>query len=201
MTSADPGPAPTDGTPPWVRLLDQAMPTWQFAEIHGRFIRAPEDRVWSALLGLRVRDVTVTRVLMRARAGRRNVMGDGDAVALDALGPGEVARRENRELLLGLVIPLSSESRGRLEDLSMLRPQSIDELRADRGDGWAREGMDFRLFPLESGTRLLTETRVAVSGERARRAFRIYWRAIRGGSGLIRRDLLRAVAVSAKLPA
>src|SRR2546430_1395256 len=107
MTSAGPGPTTTDGPTPSVRLLDQAMPTWQFAEMHGRFIRAHEDRVWGALLGLRVRDVTLTRVLMRARAGGRNVMGDADAVALDAMGPAEVARRDNRELLLGLLIPLS----------------------------------------------------------------------------------------------
>ena len=191
----------TEGGVSAVRLLDQAMPKWQFAETHGRFIRAPEDRVWSALLGLRVRDVTLTRVLMRTRAGGRNVMGDADAAALDAMPPGEVARRDNRELLLGLLIPLSSGSRGRVDDLSLLRPRSIEELTRERGEGWARVGMDFRLFPLESGTRLLTETRVAVSGEQARRVFRIYWTAIRGGSGMIRRDLLRAVALSAKQPA
>ena len=43
-------------------------------------------------------------------------------------------------------------------------------------------------------TALHTETRVLATGRRARRAFGAYWLVIRGGSGLIRREMLRAVA-------
>jgi hypothetical protein len=50
----------------------------------------------------------------------------------------------------------------------------------------------FELEALGDGTRLSTETRVQPT-DTAARAFRPYWWAIRAGSGLIRRDVLRAV--------
>jgi hypothetical protein len=60
--------------------------------------------------------------------------------------------------------------------------------------GWAKVATDFRLEPERGGTRISTETRVLATDVRARRAFTAYWIVIRVGSGLIRRDLLRAVA-------
>ncbi len=54
--------------------------------------------------------------------------------------------------------------------------------------------MDFVLEPEEAGTRLSTETRVTATDARSRVQFALYWLAIRGGSGLIRRDMLRAIA-------
>ena len=48
-------------------------------------------------------------------------------------------------------------------------------------------------MPDDSGSRLVTETRVESTDARARRLFALYWLVIRLGSGLIRRDLLRAV--------
>jgi hypothetical protein len=61
--------------------------------------------------------------------------------------------------------------------------------------------MDFRLAPRGSATELSTETRVLATGRRSRRTFRLYWLAIRGGSGLIRRELLRAVGRRAEAAA
>lgn len=43
------------------------------------------------------------------------------------------------------------------------------------------------------GILLTTETRVAVEDPGARRRIAVYWAVIRVGSGLIRRDVLRAV--------
>jgi len=48
---------------------------------------------------------------------------------------------------------------------------------------------DFRL----EGGELSTETRVAGTDAHARRRFGLYWLAIRPGSGLIRREWLRAI--------
>jgi hypothetical protein len=47
---------------------------------------------------------------------------------------------------------------------------------------------------LLAATLLETETRVLATGPRAKRAFAAYWLVVRPGSGLIRRELLRAVA-------
>jgi hypothetical protein len=50
----------------------------------------------------------------------------------------------------------------------------------------------------EGTTRLTTETRVAATDRRTRLLFGVYWTAIRPGSGLIRREMLGAVARAAE---
>ena len=49
-----------------------------------------------------------------------------------------------------------------------------------------------------AGTLLSTETRVEATDARTRVLFGVYWTLIRLGSGLIRRDMLRAVARAAE---
>ena len=75
-----------------------------------------------------------------------------------------------------------------------LCPVDVDDLSRPLPDGWVRIGMDFRLTPVGRVTRLETETRVCATGPKAKRRFATYWLVIRPGSGLIRRELLRAVA-------
>ncbi|MEV6129018.1 hypothetical protein AB0M05_19625 [Streptomyces violaceusniger] len=54
--------------------------------------------------------------------------------------------------------------------------------------------MNFRLTPEGDGTLLSTETRVLNTDPATRRAFALYWGFMRAGSGMIRHDLLRAIA-------
>ena len=56
--------------------------------------------------------------------------------------------------------------------------------------GYAKMALNYRL---EDGM-LSTETRVLLTDERSRKAFRRYWLVIRPFSGLIRRAWLRAIA-------
>ena len=67
------------------------------------------------------------------------------------------------------------------------------EFAAFREPGFAKAVTSFEVFPDDSGSRLVTETRVEGTDARARRLFALYWLLIRPGSGLIRRSLLRAV--------
>jgi len=61
--------------------------------------------------------------------------------------------------------------------------------------------MDFRLTPLPGGrTHLETTTRSDGTDDVARRPFRSYWTVIAPFSGLLRRDILRAVARRAERP-
>jgi hypothetical protein len=61
--------------------------------------------------------------------------------------------------------------------------------------GFAKVAMAFRFTARDDGTTLAeTETRVAATDPAARAALGRYWILIRGPSGLIRRDWLRAVA-------
>jgi hypothetical protein len=82
-------------------------------------------------------------------------------------------------------------------------PPELDAsgLRTFAEPGWVKVGMDFVLQPEGAGTRLQTETRVAATDTRTRMLFAGYWLIIRAGSGLIRRDILRAVAQRAEVRA
>lgn len=79
-------------------------------------------------------------------------------------------------------------------------PPALDaaELRAFAGPGWVKVGYDFVLRADGAGTLLSTETRVEATDTRTRVLFGVYWTLIRLGSGLIRRDMLRAVARGAE---
>jgi hypothetical protein len=62
--------------------------------------------------------------------------------------------------------------------------------------------MDFRLTPLDQGrTMLETSTRCQPTDAAVRRRFGAYWRLIRPFSGLVRRDMLGAIARRAEASA
>jgi hypothetical protein len=178
------------------RLLDAALPRWNFTERHAREIQAPLHEVWRALAEATMGDLPLTRALMRLRRLGHGSGGSRDRTVLDALPPGELARREPYELLLGLVAPTSLRVDAR--SVAALRPADVDDFDRSLPDGWIRVGTDFRLTPdgpgTDAATRLETETRVLATGPRAKRRFAVYWFVIRPGSGLIRREMLRAVA-------
>ena len=118
------------------RLIDRAVPRWDFAERHARLVHAPPPRVWRALADVRVSDLPLTRLLMRVRTLGRRAVGDPDRRMLDALPPGEVARDEGREVLLAMVAPTSL--RTDIRSLDDLRAASVDELVRPMPDGWVR---------------------------------------------------------------
>jgi hypothetical protein len=66
---------------------------------------------------------------------------------------------------------------------------SFEDARA----GSVRMALGFRAEPVGEGSRLVTETRVAAVDDRARRAFRRYWRVVGPFSGLVRKRWLAAV--------
>ena len=81
------------------RLLDEAMPRWDVHERHQRVVAAPIEVVWRAVLDLTVSELPLTSALMRVRTFGAP-LGTPDRPVVDALPPGEVARREPTELLL-----------------------------------------------------------------------------------------------------
>ena len=174
-------------------LLDQAMPAWDVVEHHQRQVAADPDAVWAALLATPMSDLPVTRALMRVRTFGRGTPGSPERTVVEAFPPGEITRQAPQQLLLGLVAPV--RLRYSAADLPALRVATVAELQRTLPDGWVRIATDFRLVAAGAGTTTLsTDTRALASGPRARRAFRAYWLAVGWGSGLVRRELLRAVA-------
>jgi hypothetical protein len=72
------------------------------------------------------------------------------------------------------------------------RIAGADDFTSFDAPGWVRAAMDLRVVPYGAGSRLSTETRVHATDAEARRRFGRYWRIVRHGSALIRRELLRA---------
>lgn len=173
--------------------LDDVLPAPDFRERHACHIDAPPEAVWDALQKLRLGDLALTRALMSVRtlpmrlggtrapgAGSGTFLQDGPVALLEADAP--------RSVLAGAAIQpwkLTSGYDGPSLDAAGLRDFAEP--------GWAKSGFDFVLTAQDGGTRLATETRITATDARTRLVFGLYWAAIRAGSGLIRRDMLRAV--------
>jgi hypothetical protein len=171
------------------RTLETLVPRWDRRERHNKWIDADPDTVWNALRSLTAREVPVTRLLFRVRAGFGGAAPNPSLPLVEALPFQRMADRRPSELTVGTVVR-SSVRRSRTE---VTAPLDLDSFIVFAEPGWTKAAMDFTLEPERDGTRLRTETRVVSADDNARRSFALYWLMIRAGSGLIRRDLLRGV--------
>lgn len=175
-------------------LLERVLPHYDKREYHERVISAAPEAVWLALTELRVNDLTMTMALMRIRGGPvawlRGGAAPPDMRAVEAFPPRSLIEDAPRELVLGDI--------ARYASLNPIRPAvargDLAAFEAFAEPGWTKVAMNFRLTPLDGATLLSTETRIQSTDARTRRRFRLYWMLVRAGSGLIRRDLLGAIA-------
>jgi len=171
-------------------LIDQVMPAYDRREVHQRTIAAPPAAVWDAVHGLSSDELTVMRALMGLRTlGRRRA--DGGRPVLDGfrrMGFEVVAEEPGRELVVAGI--------GRFWELSggLRRVEGREHFSGFDEPGYAKVAFNFRL----DDDRLSTETRIAGTDAHARRRFGLYWLLVRPGSGLIRREWLRAIAKRAQ---
>ena len=177
------------------RLIDRVMPEWQWREFHARRIDAPPEAVWRAIHETPTDALRVTRPLMWLRTAGRNAPARGQPV-IATMPPRQIATNPPQELLLGLVFSTSEWW------ASATPPTSIETLDAMRLPGGVRVVVNMLVEPAPDGsTRLSTETRAMANDAGARRRFGLYWVMIRAGSGLIRRDILGAIARTAEAKA
>ena len=175
--------------------IDELLPAPHFREHHERRIAAPPAAVWQAVQDLRLGDLLLSRVLMGIRllpariAGRREASRMVSGRFLEE-GPVPVlAKAAGHAVVAGGVMQPWKLTGGE-------EPPALDApaLQAFAEPGWVKTGFDFVIEPDGTGTRLTTETRVTATDPRTRARFGLYWLCIRAGSGLIRHDMLRAVA-------
>ena len=165
--------------------LDRVLPEWHFRERHVRQVDAPPERVLAAVRDVTLDEMGVFRVLARLRGIR--VPADRPFLELAlAAGWRVLGEVPDRELVLGTI---GQPWRWRGGDSPAADFRSFDR------PGYAKLAIDWRL----EGSVLSTETRVFLTDEPSRRAFRRYWLVIRPFSGLIRRVWLRAIARRAQL--
>jgi hypothetical protein len=173
-------------------ILDRLLPAYDFRTRYTRRIAAPPAAVWEAVHAVTADELPVTRLLMRIRsAGRTRMSGTLDELApMPALG-----RVEGREAVNGTVARF-----WRLRPVTAPIRSGDPVAFTDFAEpGWAKGAMSFQLTPDGDGTVLAAETRVRATDAASRRVFAVYWLLIRaGGAGLIRLELLRAIATRAE---
>jgi hypothetical protein len=157
-----------------------------FAESHQRRIDSDQATVWRALSQLRFEQLPITRALLAIRHLRSQPLPLDRPLFMD--GPVQMLVLDAPNYALGGAI-IQPWRRGsvRYPVASLADFAEFDE------PGWAKCLTDFDLAPVNNATLLTTSTRVYCTDADARRRFRRYWLLIRGGSGLIRRDMLATV--------
>ena len=161
-------------------LLSEVLPEYHFRERHARRVAAPPERVFAAVRELTIGDTPVARLIM----GMRGLAGDASRPIFEQMREFgfEVVAEGEREVVIA-AIGQPWKWRGGV------RPDA-PEFRTFAEPGYAKMALNF----VFDGDTLSTETRVLLTDEASRRAFRRYWLVIRPFSGLIRRAWLRAIA-------
>ncbi len=187
-------PAPAARTAGTSTRLDQALPAWQFREVHVRMVAADCAQAYQAARQVTAPEIALFRTLTwLRRLGRRgpeSILDAPERIPLleIATRTGFLALADDpgREVVIGTVVmapPLAGLPPG--------TPEAFADL---RGPGYAKAAMNFLMTPAGAGCLVSTETRVYATDPAARRRFAAYWRVIYPGSALIRRMWLRAIA-------
>ena len=191
-------------------LLDDLMPRYDVVERHRTTVRAAPATVFaairradlaggpiaSALMALRLLPAAIvglvrspSRALAELRERRARGQGRG-AVRLaefERAGFHVVAERPGTEIVIGLLGRFWTPRGGLCDSVS------VDDFDAGPPPGFALAGWNFTVSTAAGGgTELATETRVRCAPD-ARTSFRAYWLVVRPGSGIIRREMLRAI--------
>lgn len=182
-----------------LNALDEILPTFRFGERHEKTIAAPPERVWRALLTITAQDLPVSRLLMGIRGLPARISGGHGGLNRASHRPvlDEFLKGGFRELRVDpphVLVAGAALQPWRLVQGEVVDVRDLAGFRAFNKPGFVLAAISFELEPIDTGTRLSTETRIQPTDARAGRAFLPYWLVIRAGSGLIRREMLRAVA-------
>jgi hypothetical protein len=155
-----------------VTHLDEAMPRWQFNEVHEIHVDADPKRVYDAIHAVRADEIALFNVLTAIRRGGRKapegILNAGRTKPLLDVATSTTFRyladEPPREIVVGTHIARGIEAT-----------------------------MNFFVTPEPHGSRVTTETRVFAADAASARKFAVYWRVIHPGSDIIRRMWLRAI--------
>lgn len=179
--------------------LDYHLAEHAHREVHERTVAAPPEKVWQAMHEVTAAELAVTRPLIALRALPARLHGSGDTLVSPPDTPFVERFMRRGWGVLGARAPelFAAGAIGqpwRLRGGDSVPLTSPAQFAAFARAGYVRMAMSFELATAGTGTRLRTETRIQPTDSASARAFARYWLAIRLPSGLIRRDLLRAIA-------
>jgi len=181
-----------------VSALDAVLPEPAHRELHRTRVAAAPDAVWDAVFAVTPRELLLADLLLRVRELPVRLAGRdaGLAAARDEPLLAPFLREGFRVLVEDRPRTWVMGAVGRpwrLRDAAIVAFDDLPAFAAFDAPGVVKIALSFELAPQDGGTLLLTETRVAPTDPAAARAFARYWRVIRPGSDVIRRDWLRAI--------
>ena len=177
-------------------LIDELLPIWHFRERHRIATPAPAADLLAAVDQVTWGEVPVMRVLMRVRSAGRLRPGSDRTILEDMAPLGFTVLARNEEEVVAAAVGRPWSPAGGPAPLWTQQPDPARLFVDFSAPGWAKMIVNFRV----SAGQLTTETRVQLTDDRSRRAFRRYWLAIRLPSGLIRRQWLAAIVRRATRP-
>jgi hypothetical protein len=172
-------------------LIDEIMPNYHRREVHRRSSGAASPpALWEAIHELSPEEMKLMRALMSVRTlGRRREDSAGTVLrGFRGMGFRVIAEDPDRELVVAGI--------GRFWELSggLRKVESREQFTAFAEPGYAKVAFNFLIADGE----ISTETRIAGTDAHAQRRFGLYWLLVRPGSGLIRREWLRALVKRAE---
>lgn len=179
--------------------LQTFMPAYGHRVVHTIRIAAAPQQVWAQMLAVTPAELPLPRLLMAIRALPTRLRGGGPALTAGSQPLAELFRADDhwvtlaeepgRELVVGRVARFWQPIPTAPADV-----RTAEDFTAFREAGFAKAVISHEVIPDGTGSRLVTETRIQATDARARRLFAAYWLLIRPGVGLIRRNVLNAVA-------
>ncbi|KQR97423.1 hypothetical protein ASG12_15940 [Williamsia sp. Leaf354] len=169
---------------------EQVIPVYHFRETHHRRVSAPAEDVWAALTAITSDQLRITGALMAVRhLGSPGLRGR----ELFSDGPVQMLVVDEPRSAVGAAIMRPWQPRAPRWPVD-----SLEEFEAFDQPGWTKVLTDFRLVECDGATMLSTETRGYSTDPVSKQRFAVYWMMIRWASGLVRRDMLAAVARAAE---
>ncbi|MGH2569217.1 MAG: hypothetical protein ACRDGA_12845 [Bacteroidota bacterium] len=165
-------------------LIDQALPTYDFHEIHSLEINAPAEKIYEALWTLDLSRSLTTRLLFVLRGMPSSCL---TLQGLIDIGFRILAEHRPQELVIGVIGKFWTFYGG----LVQFEPSTFAQFHVP---AYAKAAWNFSLSEIQHRTTLVTtQTRIVCTDERSRQYFRYYWLIVRPFSGLIRKEILHTL--------
>jgi len=178
--------------------IDEFLPDYDFRSACQIRVNATRPVVYECLLHSDLTDLRLTRLLMTLRSGGRRPRQAIPGGLLKRLpGTGFIVLEEapEDEIVIGVAGQFWRPDGRRCMDLTAAEFTNFSRT------GFAKAAWNFKLRAglAETGNTILsTETRIQCFGQSARWKFRVYWSVVAPFSGLIRREMLKAVKSKAE---
>jgi hypothetical protein len=165
-------------------LLDKYLPEYHYREKHEMVINASPAKVYELVTKLDIGESWIIKTLLALRGLPSQLINKEQMHRTRFI---ELENLPQKEMIIGLIGQFWKPS----GNLQLFKPEeflSFDE------KGFLKAVWNFDISEQSSSTTLLTtETRIQCLGDYAKRRFSMYWFVVRPFSGLMRKEMLKAM--------